>query len=222
MARLARLVISGVPHYITQRGNRAQEVFLRESDYRDYRSLMAEWCGRQKIEIWAYCLMPNHIHLIAVPPDPDALQNAIGEAHRRYTRLVNAREGWCGHLWQGRFGSFPMDDRSLLEAARSIELKPVRAGLARSPGEYPWSSAAAHLAGADDGLTVVKPLLSRVDSWGGFLRQKCDEESDTRFQRHANTGKPLGSDEFIRRLELQTGRQLFPKKPGRKRKETAD
>ena len=109
MARLARVVAPGVPHHVTQRGNRRQETFFRPADYRLYRELMAEWCGRCGVEIWAYCLMPNHVHLIAVPQTADALQRAIGEAHRRYTRAINLREGWRGHLWQGRFASFPME-----------------------------------------------------------------------------------------------------------------
>jgi|SRR3990167_2761495 len=70
---------------------------------------MAQWCAHWGVEVWAYCLMPTYVHLIAVPPSEDALSHAIGEAHRRYTRRVNFLEGWRGHLWQGRFASFPMD-----------------------------------------------------------------------------------------------------------------
>jgi putative transposase len=133
MARLARVVAPGLPHHVTQRGNRRQKTFFSPADYRLYRSLMAEWCGREGVEIWAYCLMPNHVHLIAVPEREDALQRAIGEAHRRYSRAVNLREGWRGHLWQGRFASFPMDQDHLLAAARYVELNPVRAGIRRRP-----------------------------------------------------------------------------------------
>jgi len=94
--------------------------------------------------------MPNHVHLIAVPTSEDALQRAIGEAHRRYTRRVNFREGRRGPLWQGRFASCPLDEPHTLAAARYIEQNPVRAGLAATPWDYPWSSAAAHVAGKDD------------------------------------------------------------------------
>ena len=109
MARIARVVIPGLPHHVTQRGNRRQKTFLCEKDYDAYIDLMAEWCGEHDVEIWAYCLMPNHIHLMAVPPTEDALARAIGEAHRRYSRMVNFREGWRGHLFQDRFASVPMD-----------------------------------------------------------------------------------------------------------------
>ena len=129
MARLARVVVPGLPHHITQRGNRRQQTFFCDEDYRSYLELMGQWCGAHQVEIWAYCLMPDHVHLIAVPQSADGLRRAVGEAHRRYTRMVNFREGWRGHLWQGRFASFVLDERYLLTAARYVELNPVRAGL---------------------------------------------------------------------------------------------
>jgi len=110
MPRIARVVAPGFPHHITQRGNRRQETFFRDEDYVAYKSLLSEWCQRHGVDIWAYCLMPNHVHMIAVPQDEDGLRLAVGEAHRRYTREINFREGWRGHLWQGRFASFPMDE----------------------------------------------------------------------------------------------------------------
>ena len=134
MARLARLVIPGLPHHITQRGNRRQQTFFNEADYAAYLELMSEWCRDQGVEIWTYCLMPNHTHIIAVPSTEDGLRWAIGEAHRRYTRRINFREKWRGYLWQGRFASFVMDEPYLLAAARYIELNPVRAGLVAKAG----------------------------------------------------------------------------------------
>src|SRR5512140_2761581 len=165
MARLARVVVPGYPHHVTQRGNRRQKTFLRKDDYTAYLELMAEWCGRCGVAVWAYCLMPNHVHLIVVPKSEDGLRRALGEAHRRYTRRVNHREGWRGHLWQGRFASFVMDEEYLLACARYVERNPVRAGLCRRPQDYAWSSAAAHLSRKDDVLVRVKPLLELVPSW---------------------------------------------------------
>ena len=150
MARLARVVAPGLPHHVTQRGNRRQQTFFCDEDYESYLQLMAQFCKAHQVEIWAYCLMPNHVHLIAVPQSADGLRRAIGEAHRRYTRMVNFREGWRGHLWQGRFASFVLDEPYLLTAARYVELNPVRAGLVNTPRQYRWSSAAAHLRGRDD------------------------------------------------------------------------
>ena len=155
MPRIARVVVPGYPHHVTQRGNRRQQTFFCDEDYGAYLELMAEWCQRYGVEIWAYCLMPNHAHLIAVPDSQDGLRRAIGEAHRRYTRRVNFREKWRGHLWQGRFASFVLDDYHLFAATRYVERNPVRAGLVDRPEDYHWSSAAAHLAGQDDRLVKV-------------------------------------------------------------------
>ncbi len=110
---------------------------------------MAEWCAEREVEVWACCLMPNHVRLIAVPGTEDALRRALGEAHRRYTRHVNFREGWRGHVWQGRFASFPLDEAHPYSATRYVDLSPVRAGLVSEPGEYSWSSDRAHPRGED-------------------------------------------------------------------------
>ncbi len=114
MARIGRVVVPEIPHHITQRGNRRQKVFFQASDYESYISLLREWCNRYSVEIWAYCLMPNHVHIVAVPHTEKGLSRAIGEVHRRYTRMINFREKWRGYLWQGRFTSYPMDERYLM------------------------------------------------------------------------------------------------------------
>ena len=119
MARIARVVAEGMPHHITQRGNRRQKTFFSDEDYAAYIDLMAQWCRKYGVKIWIYCLMPNHIHLIAVPGKKENLRLAIGKAHHRYTRRINFREGWRGHLWQERFSSFVMDERYLLACVGS-------------------------------------------------------------------------------------------------------
>ena len=169
MARLARVVVPGMPHHITQRGNRRQQTFFQEGDFQVYLELMAEWCAKETVAIWSYCLMPNHVHLIAVPQSEDGLRRAIGEAHRRYTRHVNFRKKWRGHLWQGRFASFVMDEPYLLATARYIERNPVRARLTKLAGDYAWSSAKAQLSGSDDMLVKAAPLLKVVPDWRAFV-----------------------------------------------------
>ena len=208
----------GVPHHITQRGNRRMETFFCDEDYEAYLALMAEWCGKLGVEVWAYCLMPNHAHLVAVPESEDGLRRAIGEAHRRYTRRINFREGWRGHLWQSRFASFPMDETYLLAAARYVELNPVKAGLAATPESYRWSSAAAHVAGRDDVLVKVAPILGRVADWRGFLAAGGVEEYERFYERHESTGRPLGPKRFLLMLEKALNRVLQPRKLGRKPK----
>ena len=217
MARIARVVGPGIPHHVTQRGNRRQETFFCAEDYQAYIGLMREWCGYWKVEVWAYCLMPNHVHLIAVPPSEDGLRRAIGEAHRRYTRRVNFREGWRGHLWQGRFATYPLDEPYLLAAARYIEQNPVRAGLAETPWKYPWSSAAAHAAGEYDALITVAPLLALVGNWTDFLATGAPEDEVKDLRRHERSGRPLGREPCVAAIEGRLGRTLQRGKPGPKR-----
>ena len=219
MARIARVVAPGYPHHVTQRGNRRQQTFFSGADYVSYLELLSEWTRKYSVEIWAYCLMPNHVHLIAVPETEDGLARSIGEAHRRYTRLINLREGWRGHLWQERFSSFPMDESYLLAAARYIEMNPVVSGLSAKPADYRWSSACAHMAGKDDRLVKVSPLLEIAGNWGEFLAYP-DESVTDRLRQHEKTGRPLGAVDFVGRLEERLSRMLHPKKAGRKRKTT--
>jgi putative transposase len=205
-----------MPHHLTQRGNRRQETFFQDDDYRAYLELMAASCNKHDVEVWAYCLMPNHVHLIAVPHSEDGLRLAIGEAHRRYTRRVNFREGWKGHLWQGRFASFVLDEKHLLAAARYIELNPVRAKLTTAPSDYLWSSARAHIRKKDDVLVKVRPLLLMTRGWKRFLTSAASEEQIETFRRHERTGRPLGDEEFLERLEKELGRVLKRQKTGPK------
>lgn len=217
MVRIARVIATGIPHHVTQRGNRRLTTFFGEEDYNAYIDLMAEWCGKCGVEIWAYCLMPNHVHLIAVPESEDGLRRGIGEAHRRYSRMINFRQDWRGHLWQGRFASFPMDESYLLAAVRYVELNPVRAGLVQDRASWQWSSARAHLAGLDDQLVKVAPLLGMVGDWNLFLSAATDEEME-KIRRHERSGRPLGSESFVERLESTLDRILKSGKPGPKGK----
>lgn len=129
MARMARLVVPGYPHHVTQRGNRRQKTFFSIDDYASYIKLLAAAKSKAGVEVWAYCLMPNHVHLVVVPKTESSLAALFSDAHRRYTRRINAREGWKGHLWQERFHSSVMDENYLLSTVRYVELNPVRARL---------------------------------------------------------------------------------------------
>jgi putative transposase len=193
------------------------KTFLCEEDYGVYMGLMKDWCGKCQVEIQAYCLMPNHVHLIAVPETLDGLARAIGEAHRRYTRHINFREGWRGYLWQGRFGSVVMDQAHFLTAMRYVELNPVRARLAERPGDWPWCSARAHLTGAVDPLVgEVGPMIDYIGDWAGYLALDVEEEERLRIQKHTRTGRPLGDAKFARKLEAILGRRIRKGRPGRK------
>lgn len=222
MARIARIVVPSIPHHITQRGNRRQAAFFNKGDYHEYIALMSASCHLHGVEIWAYCLMSNHVHLIAVPSKPESLRNAIGEAHRRYTRAINFRNKWRGHLWQERFASFPMDEQYLLAAARYVEMNPVRAHITVDPIFYPWSSARSHISGKDDELVRVKPLLELVPDWQTFLREGVEEQENQRLRIHERTGRPLGDEGFIKRVEHMANRVLHKRKPGPKKEKRRD
>lgn len=216
---MARVIAPGIAHHITQRGNRRQLTFFCESDYKIYLQLMSEFCNRYHVEIWAYCLMPNHVHLVAVPETEEGLRRAIGEAHRKYTRMIHFREGWRGHLWQGRFASYPMDNLHTIAAVRYIELNPVRAGLVERPEEWPWSSVRAHFAGEDDALVKVAPIQGEIGDWSRFLMENVRADI---FRRHELTGRPLGGADFIQHLERTLDRVLIKRKPGPKHCEGSD
>jgi putative transposase len=224
MARLARLVIPDVPHHITQRGNRRQPVFFSDEDYGVYRDLVAAACAANRVSCIAWCLMPNHVHLILQPKDPDGLRAALADAHRRYSRRINFAHGWTGYLWQGRFASYPMEPAHLMAAVRYVELNPVRAGLAERAEEWPWSSARAHVAGRKDGLTDLTALAGLHRNWRAMLRHGLEagdlgDEEEEAIERQLRTGRPRGGEAFVEALEQRTGRALKRRKPGRKPRE---
>ena len=217
MARQARIVLPDTPHHITQRGNRGEAVFFEKSDYEAYIDFLAEECADKGVAIWSYCLMANQIQLIAIPRKENSLGRALGEAHRRYTRRINERNQWRGHLFQDRFFSYPMDENHLLNAARYVEMTPVIAGIAPTPESYLWSSARAHVKGREDKLlSPERPLLHFVPDWSGFLKEWPEEQDPKAIDRHLQTGRPRGNDYFLDSVESMVGRKVRPQKPGRR------
>jgi len=194
MPRTARVVFPGVPHHVTQRGNRRQSTFFSVDDYATYLRIAAGVFAEAGVQVWAYCLMPNHVHLIATPPDEASLARAIGAAHVRYARHINRREGWSGYLWQGRFASFPMDEPYLRLCARYVGLNPVRAGLTKRAADWPWSSVRAHLTGEADPLLTPEPLAELLGAeMATFFDLDAPEEGYDLVRGATRTGRPLGS-----------------------------
>ena len=215
MSRLARIVIPGLPHHVTQRGNRREAIFFEDGDHEIYRDLLAEQTLKAGVEVWAYCLMPNHVHLILKPGKSDALGKAVGETHRRYTNFINARGRWTGHLFQSRFGSVPMDFTHLMRTVRYVSLNPVRARFVPRAEDWKWSSVRAHLAGVDDELVAVRPILDRIANFADLLRDEADEDF-SELRRSEGSGRPLGTPEFVTGLERLLGRNIARRSPGRK------
>ncbi|WP_315832351.1 transposase [Bradyrhizobium prioriisuperbiae] len=216
MARLARVVVPGIPHHVTQRGNGRARTFFEDADYALYRDLLAEHCGQAGVEVWAWCLMPNHVHLILVPSDTDGLRRALAALHRRYAGIIHARRKRTGHFWQGRFGAVAMDEAHLAAALRYVSLNPVRARLVARAQDWRWASTRAHLSGKDDGITERKPVRDRFPCFADLLAAETDVEAFDRLRAAESIGRPLGDDRFLSRIERATKRQLKPRKRGPK------
>jgi putative transposase len=219
MARLARVVVPGLPHHVTQRGNGRSRTFFEEADCALYRDLLREHCGGAGVEIWAWVLMPNHVHLVLNPCDPDGLRNALSKVHRRYAGRIHARQKRTGHFWQGRFGAVAMDEAHLAAALRYVAMNPVRARLVSRAQDWRWSSVHAHLSGRADRVTLLRPTLDRFPHFADLLDDPAPDDLLAGLRRSETIGRPLGDAHFIARLEAAAGRRLRPLPRGPKPKD---
>jgi putative transposase len=219
MSRLARIVVPGLPHHVVQRGNRRQDVFFSPADKNYYIDLISKACAKHGVDIWSWCLMSNHVHFIAVPAREDSLAKCFSDAHVRYTRMINLREKWKGHLWQGRFSSSALDERYLLAAVRYVERNPVRAKMVRFPWDYEFSSASYHL-GAKEADPLIKNdniLQELIENWHDYLDNRDEEDDLARIRKEESRGRPIGTESFIKSLENQLNRSFTRNHPGRPR-----
>lgn len=217
MPRIARIVVPDCPHHVIQRGNRRQKVFFCDTDRVLYLQLLKQQGKRCGISFLCYCLMENHVHMVAVPKFSWSLTRGLGEAHRKYTSSVNIRENWKGHLWQGRFISYPLEEKHFYYTVRYIEQNPVRAGIVQRAEDYSWSSARARVYKTDDILVSDRRLLGGIEDWTSFLAEAPSELEIALIRNHELSGRPLGDESFIRQLEKTAGRVLSLKKRGRKK-----
>ena len=224
MPRTARIVVPGIPHHVTQRGNRRQQTFFSDADYARYVELLAKGCDAANAEVIAWCLMPNHVHLVLVPATEDGLAESLGGAHQCYAWLLNRRNGWQGHLWQSRYYSCPLDDAHVVAAVRYVELNPLRARLVSSPEQWRWSSASGRVSGAGDALIgAERPFALRdIGNWLAFLAEGLDQETAERLRAHQRTGRALGGADFLAHVESMTGRSQQCRPRGRQPRERPD
>ena len=181
--------------------------------------MLSEQMRKAEVEVWAYCLMPNHVHLILCPRDGNGLGRALGAAHKRWANFINGRGRWRGHLFDGRFASVAMDESHLVSAVRYVALNPVRARLAARAEDWKWSSVRAHLAGEDDGLVSVRPVLDRVKEFAALIANGAGDDGFAVLRAAEQTGRPLGTADFIAELERILGRPIARRAPGRKPKQ---
>lgn len=219
MPRKARVVVPGMPHHITNRGSRRFDVFRDEADRLLYLQLLHESCKRFLLRIWAYCLMTNHVHFIAVPEHPDSIGRTFHRTDGAYSKRFNAKNGFVGHLWQERPFSCVLAESHLWNAVRYVERNPVRAGMVLRAPDYRWSSARAHC-GGEMGVLLHPAWTAQsvIPNWSEWLAGTDDPEFEPLIRERTFTGRPCGDDEFIRSIELSTGRDLARKKPGPKPK----
>ena len=216
MGRIARIVMPGWAHHVTQRGNHRQTVFFNDRDRKVYLELLAKYKGIYHIDLIGYSLMTNHVHKIPIPEFDTSLAKAIGRTHNDYSRWQNVQCNQTGHLWQARFYSCPIENISLADVLAYVELNPVRAGLVERPEEWEWSSARAHLTGVDEtGLLDMEWWRCNFtpESWAVFLQKKLHDTALLhRIRTATQTGRPLASVEGFRRIEQLLGRTLQPRK----------
>jgi len=229
MARVARIVVPGASHHVTQRGNNRQDVFFVADDRRVYLECLREQGARFGFRIDGYCLMTNHIHLIGVPAREDSLAKAVGRTHFLYTQYVNRMHGRTGHLWQNRFYSCAMDETHAYRALCCVELNPVRAGMAKQAWEYAWSSAPLHCYcapmdgwGADAAAPLLDVTAWRAQmpprQWRATLKEVArDKAVQEAIRRNTYTGRPLGTDSFLSKVEHLIGRRVRPLPIGRQK-----
>ena len=222
MPRLARIIVPGMPHHITQRGNYRQNVFGDDNDRRHYLVWMAEYSKKYGLQVLAYCLMSNHVHFIVIPKDEDSIARAFNTSHMRYSQYRNKKSNTTGHLWQGRFFSCVMDDKHLTLAARYIERNPVRAHIVKKPYEYPWSSAKDHSGITHTSIIDAHGLFNYIeipqDGWEGFIDAQDRAEDISMIRKYSMTGRPLGNESFIQKLEKQLGKRVRALPVGRPKK----
>jgi putative transposase len=218
MPRISRTVAIGYPHHLTQRGNYRQTVFGHADDYAYYLNLFAKYSRKYGLEIWAYCLMPNHVHFVGVPGAADSLARTFNTVHMRYAQYYNQKNETKGHLWQGRFFSCALDERHTYAAVRYVELNPVRSGMVASPEAYPWSSAKGHLTECPDPVLSGRCFLTEtVQDWRQFLGEEKDLDARKQLIKATGNGHPCGAEDFVRQIESLTGRRFQPRPAGRPR-----
>ena len=218
MPRIARVVAVCYPHHVTQRGNNREWVFLDDEDKTFYLSALERYSKKYNLRLWAYCLMNNHVHLLAVPDEPDSLAKSIGTTNLVYSQYFNRKQKRSGRIWQNRFFSCTVDcDSYLWTVARYIERNPVRAGMVDHPLAYRWSSARASVEGRGNSALRIADWLEAAEreSYATFL-SRPDYDAET-IRQATTTGRPLGTDLFILRMEALTGRRLRADQPGRPR-----
>jgi putative transposase len=229
MARHPRLNLPGVPVHVIQRGNNRNACFFVDTDRELYLTLLGSAARQHDCAIHAYVLMPTHVHLLVTPAAGDGVAAMMQQLGRRYVRIFNDVHQRTGTLWEGRYKAAMIDsERYLLTCQRYVELNPVRAGLADSPSAFRWSSHRHYVHGFRNPLinahevfcSLAREDVARREAYLELFRQPMDRAEIERIRSATNKGWPLGSEEFIQRVEAALGRPAKAPKRGRPIQET--
>ena len=220
MPRIARIIAPDYPHHVTQRGNNRTTAFFDDEDRQTYLDIFANYAEKYSLQVWAYCIMDNHIHLLVVPKAEESLAKGIGLTNQVYTQYINRKLGQSGRVWQNRFFSCIVDSQQYLwSVARYIETNPVKANIVTAAEDYRWSSAKAHLLNTSNKLLTQPSWLETAErkTYTDYLTE-TDLDTDNAIRKATSTGRPYGSELFIDEMELIMNKPLRPQKPGRPRK----
>jgi putative transposase len=224
MPRIARIVVPNIVYHITQRGNNRQDIFFVDDDRRAYLRFLKKQAEKYGLAVLGYCLMTNHVHIVAIPSSEESLAKAIGRTNVLFSQYINRLHRRSGHLWQGRFYSCALDEDYFWRTIRYIERNPVRAKLVKHAWLYPWSSSSAHIGGKDDFDVLDRDRWSKLigkSDWKNLLTEPEDEIEIHSIRRSVNTGRPLGTDSFISKMEHHLGRRLRANPVGRPKNKNA-
>ena len=222
MPRIARLVVPDYPHHVTARGNYRQNIFKDDAGRKQYLAFIADYSKEYHLTILSYCLMDNHVHFIAVPHKENSLAKVFSGTHVRYSQYFNKKLHVRGHLWQGRFYSCVLNGAHLLAAVRYVERNPVRVRLVKRASDYKWSSAKSHSVLGASAMIDTNQLFKYVDitqeKWKNFIEAMDKPEDILEIRRNTMTGRPLGDDLFVQKLEKKFNIRLHALAHGRPRK----
>ncbi len=227
MARLPRIYVKNQPQHIIQRGKNHEQIFTDKQDYLFYLKCLQEASKIHKLNIHAYVLMPDHMHLLASPQQENSIGKVMQSIGQRYAQYFNHKYERTGTLWDGRYKATLLESGPyLLTCMRYIELNPVRANKASQPKEYPWSSYCCNALGDSNGFLkphrvyqqLGKEVKERKKAYRALFRRRLPSETIEDIRNATNKAWVLGGDRFKKKMEKLSGRRVDPLPRGRPKK----
>ena len=215
MPRISRGLADGHCYHVLNRGNGRQEIFHKEGDYRVFIDLLFEMTKRYSIQLFAFCLMPNHFHLLLRAVLADDLSRGLQWLMTSHVRRYHRYYGTSGHVWQGRFKSFIVqEDAHLLTVARYIEGNPLRADMVSTLAEWPWSSYRESSGEVGRTITVPLPCEPPLD-WRNFVKTPLADIEQERIRQCRDRQAPYGASDWVTEICQRLGLESTLRPRGR-------